>query len=135
MAIEPHELRSTADIEDAFAAMAKSPPGALVVPTDRVTLAGMAQIVSLAAKLRRPAVYQTREYVEAGGLMSYGLDICQHFRRASAHVDKILKGASPGDVPVELPSTFDLVINLKTAKALGLKIPAALLARADRVIE
>ena len=135
MAIEPHELRTVADIDGAYASLAKSPPSALIVPTDRVTLAGMERIVAFAAKLRRPAVYQTREYVEAGGLMSYGLDVCQHFRRAATYVDKILKGAKPADLPVELPSTFDFVINLKTARALGLKLPPSLLVRADRVIE
>ena len=135
MTIEPHELRSVADIDGVFAALAKSPPSALLVPVDRVTTAGMERIVALAAKLRRPAVYQTREFVEAGGLLSYGLDLCQHIRRAATYADKILKGAKPGDLPVELPSTFDLVINLKAAKALGLKVPQSLLVRADRVIE
>ena len=135
LAIDPHELRSTADIDGAFAVLAKSPSGGLIVPTDSVTQKGMQQIVAHIAKLRRPAMYQTVEYVEAGGLMSYGLNVCQHFRRAAAYADKILRGAKPADLPVEQPSTFELVINLKTARALGLKIPASLLARADRVIE
>ena len=135
LAIEPHELRAPGDIDAAFAALAKSPPSALVIPTDGMTLAGMQRIVALAAKLRRPAIYQTREFTEAGGLISYGLDVCGHFRRAAYYVDRILKGAKPADLPVEQPSTFDLVINLRTAKALGLKLPSSLLIRADRVIE
>ncbi|MCC6210049.1 MAG: hypothetical protein IT513_03285 [Burkholderiales bacterium] len=87
------------------------------------------------AKLRRPAIYQTRDFVEAGGLLSYGLDACAHYGRAAFYVDKILKGAKPADLPVELPSTFQLVINLKTARALGVQIPPSVLTRADRVIE
>ena len=135
VAIEPHELRNPEDIERAFAALTKSPPGALIIPTDGVTLRGMDTLVQRAAKLRRPAIYQTREFVDAGGLMSYGLNVCQHFRNAASHADKILKGAKPGDLPVELPTTFELIINLKTAKALGIKIPQSVLLRADRVIE
>lgn len=133
--IEPHELRTSADIERAFVAMTKAPPGALIIPTDGVTLRSRNQIVELAAKMRRPAIHQTREFVDAGGFMSYGLNVCQHFRGVASYVDKILKGAKPGDLPVEQPSTFELIINLKTAKALGLKTPQSLLLRADRVIE
>lgn len=91
--------------------------------------------MAFAAKIRRPAIYQSKEYVEAGGLMSYGLDVCRHYRSGAGHVDKILKGAKPGELPVELPTAFEFVVNLKTAKALGLKFPPSLLTRADRVIE
>ncbi|MSQ63171.1 MAG: hypothetical protein EXR33_04945 [Betaproteobacteria bacterium] len=93
------------------------------------------RFVAFAAKIRRPAIYQSKEYVEAGGLMSYGLDVCRHYRSGAGHVDKILKGAKPGELPVELPTAFEFVVNLKTAKALGLKFPPSLLTRADRVIE
>lgn len=133
--IEPHALHTDGDIEGAFATMTTSPPDALIVPIDAVTGRGTARIVALAAKMRRPAIYQTRGYVDAGGLMSYGLDFCQHMKRAAAYVDRILKGAKPGDLPVEQPSTFELVINLRTAKALGISVPQSLLLRADQVIE
>jgi putative tryptophan/tyrosine transport system substrate-binding protein len=93
------------------------------------------EIIDLSAKFQLPAVYQSREWAETGGLMSYGADRRQLYRRAAEYVDKILKGAKPGDLPVEQPTKFELVINLKTAKALGLMIPPSLLQRADQVIE
>jgi len=135
VAIEPREQRTSDDIESAFTAMANARPHALIIPSDGVTLGGLRRIVELAAAIHVPAIYQTREFVEAGGLMSYGLNVCQHYRRAAFYVDKILKGAKPVDLPVEQPTTFELLINVKTAKALGLEILPTLLALADEVIE
>jgi putative ABC transport system substrate-binding protein len=105
--------------------------GALTVLTSAMLLGERSRLVDLAAKNRLPAVYQLREYVDAGGLMAYGPDFADMFRRAAVYVDRILKGAKPGDLPIEQPTKFELVINLKTAKALGLTIPPSLLQRAE----
>ena len=129
------EVRSMREFESAFAGMMRERPDALIVTGDGLHRLHLAWIVEFAAKRRLPAMYQLTEYVEAGGLMSYGTNRPALFRHAALYVDKILKGARPGDLPVEQPTTFELVINLKTAKALGLKIPQSILSRADRVIE
>ena len=109
--------------------------GALVVLLDAILVNQRRQIADLAAKRRLPAVYAVREYVEAGGFISYGSNPLELERYAATFVDKILRGAKPADLPVEQPSKFELIINLKTAKALGLKIPPSLLVRADQVID
>ena len=122
-------------IGNAFAQILKERPGALLVLADRVFLHNRALIMDFAAKHRLPGVYAYLELVEAGGLMSYGPSYADMHRRAATYVDKILKGAKPAELPVEQPTKFELVINLKTAKAIGVKIPESLLLRADEVIE
>ncbi len=107
----------------------------VIVPADAMFLSERRRIAELELSVKLPAVYAFREHVEDGGLMSYGVDLRGQFRRAAAYVDKILRGASPSDLPFEQPTTFELIINLRTAKALGLTVPASLLARADEVIE
>jgi putative ABC transport system substrate-binding protein len=129
------EARTPSQIEAAFAAMSSQRAGGVLVLRDAVFRAQRAQTVALAAKSRLPAVYGLREQAEAGGLMAYGASVPELFRRAATYVDKILKGAKPADLPVEQPTKFELVINLKTAKALGLTIPPSLLQRADQVIQ
>ena len=129
------EARGPADLEGAFAAMTGERAGALFVPWDGMFLFHSVRITQLAARTRLPAMYGQRRYVDAGGLVSYGPSALESFRGAAAYVDKILKGAKPGDLPIEQPTKFELVINLKTAKALGLTIPPSLLQRADQVIE
>jgi putative ABC transport system substrate-binding protein len=129
------EIRSQGDIAGGFASIGRERTDGILVLQDPITFSARNQVVQLAAKGRLPAVYAQREFVEAGGLMSYGVNIASQFRHAAVYVDKILKGAKPADLPVEQPSKFELVINLKTAKALGLTIPPSLLARADQVIE
>jgi ABC-type uncharacterized transport system substrate-binding protein len=129
------EARSPADFDRAFSEMARARAGALTVLQSTTFFLERRRLVDLAAKNRLPAVYTSREFVDAGGLMSYGPDFADLFRRAATYVDKILRGAKPGDLPVEQPAKFELVINLKTAKTLGLTIPPSLLARADQVIE
>jgi putative ABC transport system substrate-binding protein len=129
------EVRGRDEFEGAFAAMVRERANGLVVATDPVMVGPRGEVVLLAARSRLPAVYGLREFAEAGGFMSYGPNIADLFRRAATYVDKILKGAKAGDLPVEQPTKFELVINLKTAKTLGLTIPPSLLGRADEVIE
>jgi putative ABC transport system substrate-binding protein len=129
------EARGPNDFEEAFVAMARGRAGALLVAPDPIFGFHRTQLQELVARTRLPAMYGLREHTEVGGLMSYSVDLRESLRRAATYVDKILKGAKPGDLPIEQPSKFELVINLKTAKALGLTIPPSLLARADHVIE
>jgi putative ABC transport system substrate-binding protein len=131
----PVEARTAQEIERAFSVMARERAGAVIVAIDAFFIQQGRQIADLAAKHRLPSMSGSREYVEAGGLMSYGQNLADNYRRAATYVDKILKGAKPGDLPVEQPTTFELFINRRTAKAIGLAIPQELLLRADRVIE
>jgi len=128
-------VRGADALDDAFSAIAKERPGALFVLFDPLLFGQRTRIAEFANKNRLPAMYAHREYAEAGGLMAYGSDLRDNFRRAATYVDKILRGAKPADLPVEQPTKFELVINLKTAKALGLTIPPSLLQRADEVIQ
>src|SRR5215813_13782929 len=127
--------RGPNEFDGAFAAMAKERVGALLVLSDAIFGYHQTRLVDLAARSRLAAAYSVRDYVEAGGLMSYGPSILDSYRQAATYVDRILKGAKPADLPVEQPSKFELVINLKTAKVLGLTIPPSLLARADEIIQ
>jgi putative ABC transport system substrate-binding protein len=129
------EARGADDFDRAFSDMTKGAAGALTVLGSSMFFSERRRLVDLAAKNRLPAVYPGREFVDAGGLMAYGPDLADLFRRAPTYVDRILNGEKPGDLPVEQPTKFELVINLKTAKALGLTIPQSLLQRADQVIE
>jgi ABC-type uncharacterized transport system substrate-binding protein len=127
-------IRSPDDLEGAFATIARSKAGALNVLSDSFIGNNTTLITGLALKSRLPSIFPANVYVQTGGLMSYGPHLADSYRRAAAYVDKILKGAKPGDIPVEQPTKFELVINLKTAKQIGLTIPPNVLARADRVI-
>jgi putative ABC transport system substrate-binding protein len=129
------EARGPDDFDRAFSEITRARASALTVFGSSMFFSERRRLVDLAAKNRLPAVYQWREGVDAGGLMAYGPNIPDLFRRAAGYVDKILKGAKPADLPIEQPTKFELVINLKTAKALGLTIPQSLLQRADQVIE
>jgi putative ABC transport system substrate-binding protein len=129
------EVRGSEEFERAFAAMTTEHAEALITLGDPLTVSHRMRIVDLAAKSRLPTMYDVREFVEAGGLMAYGPSLPDLFRHAAAYVDKILKGAKPGTLPVEQPMKFELIINLKTAKALGLTIPPSVLFLADRVIQ
>ena len=129
------EARGPDNFDRAFSEMTRARAGALTVLPSNMFISERRRLVDLATKNRLPAVYPWREFVDAGGLMSYGLNVADLFRRAATYVDKILKGAKPADLPIEQPTKFELVINLKTAKALGLTIPHSLLLRADQVIE
>ena len=129
------DVRSADQLDGAFDVIVQKRPEALMVPGDRVFLTNRARIVQFAAQRRLPSMHAYRELVEAGGFVSYGPSYAGMHRRAAYYVDRILKGTKPGDVPVEGPTKFELVINLKTGKALGLTIPPSVLARADQVIE
>ncbi len=129
------EARTPSDFRSAFAAATKERAGALIVLAGSLFFAHRVRLAELAAQSRLPTVYLLREHVDAGGFMTYGVDIRENFRRAAGYVDRILKGTRPSDLPVEQPTKFELAINLKAAKALGLTIPPSVLARADRLVE
>jgi putative tryptophan/tyrosine transport system substrate-binding protein len=129
------EARGPEDLDRAFSDMTRARADALTVLPSSMFFSEQSRLVDLAAKTRLPTVYPWREFVDVGGFMAYGANFADLYRRAAVHVDKILKGAKPGDLPVEQPTTFELVINLKTAKALGLTIPPSVLGRADHVVE
>ena len=135
VALQSRGVDDAKEFESVLAAMTSEPPQALLVMADVFTVANRRRIVDFTAMSRVPAIYELREFVDAGGLMAYGPSLPDLARRAATFVDKILKGAKPGDLPVEQPTRFELVINLKTAKALGLTIPQSVLIRADKVIE
>ena len=128
-------MRDAGEIEAAVAAFARGPNGGVIVLPGTLTITHRAQIIALAARHRLPAVYPFRYYAAAGGLISYGPDAVDQYRRAAGYVDRILKGDKPADLPVQAPTKYELALNLKTAKALGLEVPATVLARADEVIE
>jgi putative ABC transport system substrate-binding protein len=129
------DVRMPEDIVRAFDTTIAQRADAILVANDTVTLTNRHQVVELAAKHRLPAIYNNREFIDVGGLMAYGVNYPDLYRRAATFVDKIFKGANPADLPVEQPTKFDLMINLKAAKALGLEVPPTLLALADKVIE
>jgi len=129
------EIRTRETLEPTFAAMARGPIDALLVPADPFLFTERQRVVELARKYRLPGMYAVREYTEAGGLMSYSARLTEQFRRAATYVDKILRGTSPAALPVESPSQYEFVINVKTAKALGLTLPQPLLLRADQLLE
>ena len=136
LTIQPWEVRAAEDFDKVFAAISKWRPDGLYVGSRNPLMAAYEKrIVGFALKSRLPSAYDRREAVDAGGLMSYGADLADRYRRIATYVDKILKGAKPADLPVELPTKFELVINLKTAKQIGLTIPQSVLYQADKVIK
>src|SRR5262249_5038308 len=132
--LKPIGLTFPSEIERAISAFAREPNGGLIVVASAASLAYRDLIVALAARYRMPAAYAYRTHVVAGGLLTYCADIVHQYQRAAGYVDRILKGAKPGDLPIQSPTKYELVINLTTAKALGLTVPPSLLARADEVI-
>ena len=135
MQLTPAGVRDAAELKRAIETLARDPNGALIVLPNPVTLMHRELTIALAARNHLPAMYPYRGYPESGGLMSYGVDLKDMYRRAAVYVDRILRGEKPADLPVQAPTKYELVINLKTAKALGLDMPATVLARADEVIE
>jgi putative ABC transport system substrate-binding protein len=135
LTIQPWEVRAADGFEKVFAALNKQRPDGLYVIGSPVMNTNRTQIVGFALKSRLPSIYSVRGFVEAGGLMYYGADLADSYRRVAYFVDRILKGAKPADLPVEQPTKFELVINLKTAKQIGLTIPPEVLARANRLIK
>jgi ABC-type uncharacterized transport system substrate-binding protein len=133
--VRPVNVRDANEIERAVAAFARAPNGGLIVTSSALAVRHRDLIIGLAAQHKLPAVYYRRYFVASGGLISYGFDLVDQYRRAASYVDRILKGERPADLPVQAPTKYELVINLKTAKALGLEVPPTVLARADEVIE
>jgi putative ABC transport system substrate-binding protein len=133
--VTPVDVRDAGEIERAVAAFARGPNGGLIVTGSAGGIVHRELIATVAARHKLPTVFPSRVYVTGGGLISYGPDLIDQFRRAAGYVDRILKGEKPGDLPVQAPTKYELVINLKTAKALGLEIPSSVLARANEVIE
>ena len=135
LTIQPWEIRAVDDFEKVFAALNKQrPDGLYVITAGRVMRPNEKRIVGFALKSRLPSVSSSEEFVDAGGLLSYGADLSDSFRRVATYIDKILKGAKPADLPIEQPTKFELIINLKTAEQIGLVIPPNVLARANRII-
>ncbi len=136
LTIQPREIRAADDFEKVFAGLNKQrPDGLYALTAGPVMRPNRKRIVDFALKSRLPSMYDSREVAEAGGLMSYGRDLADSYRRVAIYVDKILKGANPADLPVEQPTMFELIVNLKTAKQIGVTIPPNVLARADKVIK
>ena len=135
LTIQPWEVRAADGFEKVFAALSKQRPDGLYVSAGPLMIANQKRIIGFALKSRLPSMYGTREVVDAGGLMYYGADLADSYRRVAYYVDRILKGAKPADLPVEQPTKFELVINLKTAKQIGLTIPPEVLARANKLIK
>jgi putative ABC transport system substrate-binding protein len=131
----PINMRDVAQIERAVAAFARSSNSGLIVTAGAATIVDREMIPALAAKYKLPAVYPARDFVTSGGLVSYAADLIDQYRRSASYVDRILRGEKPADLPVQAPTRYELIINLKTAKALGIDLPATVLARADEVIE
>ena len=133
--LRPVDVRDAGEIERSITAFAESPNGGLILTGSALAIVHRDLIIALAARHRLPAVYYERYFAVAGGLVSYGSDSAEQFRLAAGYVDRILKGEKPADLPVQAPNKYDLVINLRTAKGMGLDIPATVLARANEVIE
>jgi putative ABC transport system substrate-binding protein len=133
--VSPIDLREPAQIEHAIATFAQTPNGGMVIAASAMAGSHGDLIIAAAARYKLPAIYIQLPYVTAGGLISYGPDFADQYRRAATYVDRILKGGKPADLPVQAPNRYELAVNLKTAKALGISVPATLLARADAVIE